>query len=125
MISTAALAPAPHPRCAVAAESFAARASWGDNGVRDLELRKKVTDLFSSFPLIRPYVRNESRPSWQILTHSGRIAENGNRFIFLRTILNLVDTSGRVRPNKRGAIPERSPKLLALLGVELNEWFKQ
>lgn len=43
----------------------------------------------------------------------------------LQDYLELVDSSGRVaRPDKRGAISTRQPKLLSTLGIEPGEWFK-
>ena len=43
----------------------------------------------------------------------------------LRDYLDLVDTSGRVaRSDKRGAISADQPKLLTMLGIDPNEWFK-
>ena len=43
----------------------------------------------------------------------------------LQDYLSLVDTSGRiVRSDKRGAIPNDIPALLATLGIQAGEWFK-
>ncbi|MBI2799192.1 MAG: hypothetical protein HYX63_16485, partial [Gammaproteobacteria bacterium] len=43
----------------------------------------------------------------------------------LQDYLELVDTSGRVvRAGKRGAIPAQVPRLLTVLGLAPDEWFK-
>ena len=53
-------------------------------------------------------------------------AADGSALPFnLQEYLDLIDIGGRVaRRDKRGAIPEHTPRLLSALGLAPDEWFK-
>ncbi len=66
-----------------------------------------------------------SRP--RLLQFVGEVSiDSTSRLPFsLQDYLDLVDTTGRcIRPDKCGYIANHSPRLLAMLGVRPNEWFK-
>ncbi len=66
-----------------------------------------------------------ARPALHPFAQALRQGEEAGLSFNLQDYLDLLDTSGRVmHPTKRGAIPACTPRLLAILGLEPQEWLK-